>query len=85
MKPRNMLKICLVFGKSEPQYAYKRYVCNHTKSLRTSVQILCNNANFMNLTLIYFHSNQYTKIQKYSMIISIENQVKQIFLLSIVI
>ena len=22
---RNMLKICLVFWKSEPQYAYKRY------------------------------------------------------------
>ena len=25
MKLRNMLKICLVFWKSEPQYAYKRY------------------------------------------------------------
>ena len=23
---RNMLEICLVFSKSEPQYAYKRYV-----------------------------------------------------------
>ena len=25
MRLRNMLKICLVFWKSEPQYAYKRY------------------------------------------------------------
>ena len=25
MRLRNMLKICLVFCKSEPQYAYKRY------------------------------------------------------------
>ena len=25
MRLRNMLKICLVFWESEPQYAYKRY------------------------------------------------------------
>ena len=25
MKLRNMLKICLAFWKSQPQYAYKRY------------------------------------------------------------
>ena len=25
MRLRNMLKICLVFWKSEPRYAYKRY------------------------------------------------------------
>ena len=25
MRLRNMLRICLVFLKSEPQYAYKRY------------------------------------------------------------
>ena len=25
MRLRNMLKICLVFWKSEPHYAYKRY------------------------------------------------------------
>ena len=25
MRLRNMLKICLVFCKSEPRYAYKRY------------------------------------------------------------
>ena len=25
MRPRNMLKICLVYWKSEPQYAYKHY------------------------------------------------------------
>ena len=27
MRLRNMLKICLVFSKSEPQYDYKRYAC----------------------------------------------------------
>ena len=27
MRLRNMLKICLVFCKSEPRYAYKRYAC----------------------------------------------------------
>ena len=25
MRLRNMLKICIVFWESEPQYAYKRY------------------------------------------------------------
>ena len=34
MSLRNMLKICLVFWESEPQYAYKRYAykkqtCTH--------------------------------------------------------
>ena len=27
MRLRNILKICLVFWKSEPRYAYKRYAC----------------------------------------------------------
>ena len=30
MKLRNMLKLCLVFWKSEPQYAYKRYAYKKT-------------------------------------------------------
>ena len=30
MRLRNMLKICLVFLKSEPQYAYKRYAYKKT-------------------------------------------------------
>ena len=30
MRLRNMLKICLVFWKSEPQYAYKRYAYKKT-------------------------------------------------------
>ena len=30
MRLRNMLKICLVFWESEPQYAYKRYAIKKT-------------------------------------------------------
>ena len=30
MRLRNMLRICLVFWKSEPQYAYKRYAYKKT-------------------------------------------------------
>ena len=30
MRLRNMLKICLVFWKSEPQYAYNRYAYKKT-------------------------------------------------------
>ena len=30
MRLRNMLKICLVFWESEPQYAYKRYAYKKT-------------------------------------------------------
>ena len=31
MRLRNMLKICLVFWKSEPEYAYKRYAYKKKK------------------------------------------------------
>ena len=34
MRLRNMLKICLVFWKSEPQYAYKRYAYKKTCNLQ---------------------------------------------------
>ena len=30
MRLRNMLKICLVFWKSDPRYAYKRYAYKKT-------------------------------------------------------
>ena len=30
MRVRNMLRICLVFSKSEPRYAYKRYAYKTT-------------------------------------------------------
>ena len=36
MRLKNMLKICLVFSKSEPQYACKRYVYKKTCIYRSS-------------------------------------------------
>ena len=33
MRLRNVLKICLVFWKSEPQYAYKRYAYKKTSTI----------------------------------------------------
>ena len=42
MRLRNMLKICLVFWKSEPQYAYKLYAYKKKHVLNT---ILSNNVN----------------------------------------
>ena len=41
MRLRNMLKICLVFCKSEPRYAYKHYA--YKKTCRCPI-VLCNHA-----------------------------------------
>ena len=42
MRLRNMLKICLAFWESEPQYAYKLYAYKKKHVLNT---ILSNNVN----------------------------------------
>ena len=37
---RNMLRICLVFLKSEPQYAYKRYTYKKTMYVPSAIQAI---------------------------------------------
>ena len=37
MRLRNMLRICLVFWKSDPQYAYKCYACKKTCILMENI------------------------------------------------
>ena len=61
MRLRNMLKICLVFWTSEPQYAYKRYAykktCTRSKVLMSttfehmSLRIRCVTRNILVKTL----------------------------------
>ena len=41
MRLKNVLKICLVFGKSEPGYAYKRYAYKKRCVARASVNACC--------------------------------------------
>ena len=41
MRLRNMLKICLVFWKSEPQYAYQRYAYKKKHVLPLSWSDIC--------------------------------------------
>ena len=48
MRLRNMLKICLVFSKSEPQYAYKRYA--YKKTCATAKFVNDKDANTLNQT-----------------------------------
>ena len=49
MNLRNMLKICLVFWKSEPQYAYKLYA-NKKKHVWPNVQFWLKNCHFLRLS-----------------------------------
>ena len=47
MRPKNMLKVCLVFWEYEPQYAYKRYAYKknlYTVSVQVAVQIMLKKA-----------------------------------------
>ena len=49
MRLRKMLKICLVFSESEPQYAYKRYAYKKTTT--------CNWNGYTDRSLVLLSSN----------------------------
>ena len=59
MRLRNMLKICLVFFKSEPQYAYKRY------AYKKNIYLVHCNAHSLNIfVLIYWGKTYSAEIKK---------------------
>ena len=70
---RNMLNICLAFGKSEPQYAYKRYA--YTKTCITKIYLLPNRKKHLeklhSAFICYFLEKSNLQIQQFLSSLSI--------------
>ena len=63
MRLRNMLRLCLVFWKSEPHYAYKHYAYKRKNMYLTSGDI-----SWSNSYKFYFQSKVVPLIGKYTSI-----------------
>ena len=55
MRLRNMLRICLVFWKSEPKYAYKRYAYKKNMYLKKTLPLKMQQLDFYPIFQGYNH------------------------------